>query len=180
MCTNPHAAAAKIEKEKRDYIYRSNALKFHNKEASWQMAHDRNVIGFSRAKSDIYSRSLDIIGQGRKLGQEAEREYYVQGSVAKSAEGGRSRTAGRNDYLALLAKQSQIESKIGRTLGRGAASASQGILRQYQNKVASNRQKLGLPPEYGPTVFEQQQSPWQRIQPVVQFAQTAMSFFPTS
>ena len=112
MCTNPHAAAAKIEKEKRDYTYRSNALKFHNREASWQMANNRNVIGFSRAKSDIYSRSLDIIGQGRKLGQEAEREYYVQESVAKAAEGGRSRTAGRASMLGLLRSQGTLENSV--------------------------------------------------------------------
>ena len=31
-----------------------------------------------------------------------------------------------------------------------------------------NRQKLGLPGQYGPAVFERQQSPWERIQPVLQ------------
>ena len=46
----------------------------------------------------------------------------------------------------------------------------QGIDREYQNKVAMNRQKLGLPGQYGPAVFERQQSPWERIKPVFEFA----------
>ena len=174
MCTNPHKHTAKLEKHKRDYAHRSEENKYRNKEASWKMGQNRNVIGLSRNRSDIYTKKLDIIGKGRQLTEEATRNYYVSDSSVKAAEGGASRTAGRNDYLALLYKTKQIEYKIGNVLGKEGDAALQGIDRVYQNKVAMNRNKLGLPKEYGPAVFERQQSMWEKIQPVVQFASTVM------
>ena len=174
VCTNPHKHTAKLEKHKRDYQFASNENKFRNKEASWKMGQNRNVIGLSRGRSDVQTKALDIVGKGRKILETDTKEYAMKGG-SLAAQGGRSATAGRNSYLALLSKTAEIESKIGNTLGREYASANQGLDRQYMNKVAMNRQKLGLPSEYGPAVFEQQQSPWERIQPVVQAAQTVAS-----
>tara|TARA_X000001382_G_C3148707_1_gene172179 strand:- start:403 stop:963 length:561 start_codon:yes stop_codon:yes gene_type:complete len=167
VCTNPHKHTAKIEKHKRDYRFQAEENKYRGKEASWKMGQNRNVIGLSRDRSDVYSKKLDIIGKGRQLQQESEKEYAVLGSTVRASEGGTSTTAGRNDYLKLLAKTAQIENKIDNVLGRQSASAMQGIDRKYQNQVVKNRQKLGLPGQYGPAVFERQQSPWERIQPVV-------------
>jgi len=167
VCTNPHKHTAKIEKHKRDYRFRAEENKFRGKEASWKIGQNRNVIGLSRDRSDVYSKKLDIIGKGRQLQQESEKEYAVLGSTVRAAEGGTSTTAGRNDYLKLLAKTEQIENKIDNVLGKQSASAMQGIDRKYQNQVVKNRQKLGLPGQYGPAVFERQQSMWERIQPVV-------------
>ena len=175
MCTNPHKHTAKIEKHKRDYRFRAEENKFRGKEASWKMGQNRNVIGLSRDRSDIYSKKLDIIGKGRQLQQESEKEYAVSDSTVRAAEGGTSTTAGRNDYLKLLAKTAQIENKIDNVLGRQSATAMQGIDRKYQNKVAMNRQKLGLPGQYGPAVFERQQSPWEKIQPVLSAVSTVAS-----
>jgi len=174
VCSNPHAGAAKIEKQKKDYAFRSNTLKYRNKEASWKMTDNRNTIGLSRGRSDIYSKKLDIIGKSRQLTKNAVTDYAVKGSVA--SQGGRSRKAGRNDYLALLRKTSEIENKIGHTLGRESASAIKGINRKYLNKVSANRQKLGLPPEYGAPVFEQQASLWERTAPIREAVSFAMSF----
>ena len=174
VCTNPHKHTAKIEKHKRDYRFRAEENKFRGKEASWKMGHNRNVIGLSRDRSDVYTKKLDIVGKGRQLQQESEKEYYVADSTVRAAEGGTSTTAGRNDYLKLLAKTAQIENKIDNVLGRQSASAMQGIDRKYQNAVVKNRQKLGLPGQYGPAVFEKQQSPWERIQPVVSAASTVV------
>ena len=175
MCTNPYKHTAKIEKHKRDYRFRAEENKFRGKEASWKIGQNRNVIGLSRDRSDVYSKKLDIIGKGRQLQQESEKEYAVLGSTVRAAEGGTSTTAGRNDYLKLLAKTAQIENKIDNVLGRQSASAMQGIDRKYQNQVVKNRQKLGLPGQYGPAVFERQQSPWERIQPVVSAVSTVAS-----
>ena len=167
VCTNPHKHEAKLNKHKRDYRFRAEENKFRGKEASWKMGQNRNVIGLTRDRSDIYTKKLDIIGKGRQLQQESEKKYYVSDSTVKAAEGGRSTKAGRNDYLALLNKTAQIENKIDNVLGRQSASAVHGIDRKYLNEVAKNRQKLGLPGAYGPAVFERQQSPWERIAPVV-------------
>ena len=178
MCThNPYKHQAKIEKEKKDYAYRSNALKFFNKETSWVRGDQRAATGLSRTQSDLYTRALAIQAQGRQLSQQAVAEYGQKQFVD---EGGRSRTAGRNTYLALLAKQSQIESKINSTFGREMAHAQTGAVRQYQNKIAKNRQALGLPPEYGAPVMYRRQSLWERAQPIVDFASTVMTLGGTS
>tara|TARA_R100000152_G_C6706509_1_gene134985 strand:+ start:37 stop:594 length:558 start_codon:yes stop_codon:yes gene_type:complete len=174
VCTNPHKHTAKLEKHKRDYQFASNENKFRNKEASWKMGQNRNVIGLSRGRSDVQTKALDIVGKGRKILETATKEYAMKGG-SLAGQGGRSATAGRNSYLALLSKTAEIESKIGNTLGRDYASANQGLDRQYMNKVALNRQKLGLPSEYGPAVFEQQQSPWEKIQPVIGAVSTISS-----
>ena len=176
VCTNPHEHTAKLEKHKKDYAFTGEELKFRGKEASWKIFHNKNVIGLTRDRSDVYTKKLDIIGKGRQLDLEAQKQYYVADSTVKAAEGGTSTTAGRNDYLKLLANTRRIENKIDNVLGPESASATQGIDRKYQNKVAMNRQKLGLPGQYGPAVFERQQSPWERIQPVVQAVSTVASF----
>jgi len=175
VCTNPHKHTAALEKHKRDYRFRAEQNKFRGKEASWKMGQNRNVIGLSRDRSDIYTKKLDIVGKGRQIDLEAQKDYYVSESTVRSAEGGTSTTAGRNDYLKLLAKTSQIENKIDNVLGRQSASAMQGVDRKYLNQVAKNRQKLGLPGQYGPAVFEKQQSPWERIAPVVSAVSTVAS-----
>ena len=173
MCTNPHKHTAKLEKHKKDYKSASDDNKFRNKEASWKIGHNRNVIGLSRGRSDVQTKALDIVGKGRKVLETATKEYAMKGG-SLGAQGGRSATAGRNSYLALLSKTAEIESKIGNTLGREYASANQGLDRQYMNKVAMNRQKLGLPAEYGPAVFEQQQSLWQKTAPIREAVNFAM------
>jgi len=174
VCTNPHKHTAKLEKHKKDYKHTSDENKFRNKESSWKIGHNRNVIGLSRGRSDVQIKALDIVGKGRKVLETATKEYAMKGG-SLAAQVGRSATAGRNSYLALLSKTAEIESKIGNTLGREYASANQGLDRQYMNKVALNRQKLGLPSEYGPAVFEQQQSLWQKTAPVREAASFAMS-----
>ena len=181
MCGgNPAKDQAKIEKHKKDYAYRSKSTQWKNKEASWKKSHNRNVIGFSRGKSDIQSKALTIVGKGRQLKQQAVTSYAIKESQVKAAEGGRSRTAGRGDYLQLLAKQAQIESKINNTLGRDHSSAMQGVTRNYLNKVATNRQKLGLPPEYGPRVMYTKPSLWERLAPVRQVAGLVVPFMGSS
>ena len=175
MCTNPHKHTAKLEKHKKDYAFTGEELKFRGKEASWKIFHNKNVIGLTRDRSDVYTKKLDIIGKGRQLDLEAQKQYYVADSTVRAAEGGTSTTAGRNDYLKLLANTRRIENKIDNVLGPESASATQGIDRKYLSAVAKNRQKLGLPGAYGPAVFEQQQSTWQKFQPVLSAASTVAS-----
>lgn len=179
MCArNPDKDRAKIEKANKDYAFRSKGNQFHNKETSYVRGKRRNVIGFSRGRSDIQTKALSIIGKGRQLKEDAVRSYTKDASLAKAAEGGRSTRAGKNKYLELLAKQSRIESKISNTLGRDQSSAIQGITRQYQNKEATNRSKLGLPPEYGPRVMYRKQSLWEKLQPVRDIVGLATPFLP--
>ena len=101
VCTNPHKHTAALEKHKQDYAATSKDIKFLNKEAGWKMGHNRNVIGLSRGKSDVQTKALNWVGKGRKILETATKEYAMKGG-SLAAQGGRSATAGRNSYLALL------------------------------------------------------------------------------
>ena len=176
MCLkNPYEDEAAIEKTRRDYVFYSKSNEYNNKETSWKRGDNRNIIGLSRGRSDVFSRKLDIIGKGRELHAQAVKEYHMKDSIAKAAEGGRSATAGRRDYIALLDKSRIIQNKIGNTLGKDAAAAEQGLIRQFRNKQAVNREALGLPPVYGPPVMERQASLWEQTAPIREAAEFAIS-----
>ena len=176
MCThNPYKHQAKIDKQKKDFAYRSNALKFFNKETSWVRANQRAATGLSRTQSDLYTKALDIQARGRQMSQEAVAEYGQKQFAGFAGGGSASRTAGRNTFLMYLAKKSQIDSKINSTFGRDMAHAQTGVIRQYQNKIATNRQALGLPPEYGAPVQYIGQSLWDKAKPVLDAASTVAS-----
>ena len=149
VCADPNAGARAAAREKhreKNFAFKSNSTKYWNKETSYVRGIETAATGYSRTSSDIYEQALNIQGQGRKLQEQAATQY---GATQFVDEGGSSRTAGRNQYLALLNKQSAIESKINNTFGRTAAKAKVGAARQYQNAISTNREKLGLPPEYG-------------------------------
>ena len=153
MCADPNAGARAAAREKhreKNFAFKSNSTKYWNKETSYVRGIETAATGYSRTSSDIYEQALNIQGQGRKLQEQAATQY---GAAQFVDEGGSSRTAGRNQYLALLNKQSAIESKINNTFGRTAAKARVGAARQYQNAISTNREKLGLPPEYGAPVM---------------------------
>ena len=153
MCADPNAGARAAAREKhreKNFAFKSNSTKYWNKETSYVRGIETAATGYSRTSSDIYEQALNIQGQGRKLQEQAAAQY---GATQFVDEGGRSRSAGRNQYLALLNKQSAIESKINNTFGRTAAKARVGAARQYQNAISTNREKLGLPPEYGAPIM---------------------------
>ena len=166
MCADPNKEQAKLEKHKRDYAFRSAELKHLNSYTSYIRGQAAAATGLSRTKSDLYTRALQVQSQGRLLAQQAEAAYRQKQFAGFAGGGSASRTAGRGDFLALLAKQSQIESKISNTFGRDMSTALQGVGRQYENKLAMNRERLGLPPTYGPAVGYLKQSLWQRTAPV--------------
>jgi hypothetical protein len=153
VCADPNAGARAAAREKhreKNFAFKSNSTKYWNKETSYVRGIETAATGYSRTSSDIYEQALNIQGQGRKLQEQAATQY---GATQFVDEGGSSRTAGRNQYLALLNKQSAIESKINNTFGRTAAKAKVGAARQYQNAISTNREKLGLPPEYGAPIM---------------------------
>ena len=176
MCTsNPNKQLAEIEKAKRDYAYNSAALKYWNKETSWVRADQRAAMGLSRTQADLYTRALAIQAKGRMMAQQDAAEYGQKQFAGFAGGGSASRTAGRNTFLMYLAKKSQIDSKINSTFGRDMAHAQTGVIRQYQNKIATNRQALGLPPEYGAPVQYIGQSLWDKAKPVLDAASTVAS-----
>tara|TARA_R100000152_G_C6743007_1_gene166743 strand:- start:550 stop:1176 length:627 start_codon:yes stop_codon:yes gene_type:complete len=144
-------AQAQARQSQREFDYQSKALKFHNKETSYVRGKNVATIGLSRARSDAYYAALHTQGKGRQAKEALVRQYAAK---QKGFEGGRSRQirGGRdNEFLALLAKQSNIENTIHQTFGRNMAIAEKGMQRQYMNTVAKNRESLGIAPsEFGP------------------------------
>ncbi len=149
VCADPNAGAiqaARIRHENRLYEYKGNQLKFWNKETSFKTQEDLNVIGHSRDKSDIQVAMEVQRGKSYLASQNLARKFAQEQFVD---EGGRSRTAGRNKYLALLNKQGELDSKLSQLQTRGQAIADIGAQRKFDAAVAKNRQALGAPPTFG-------------------------------
>ena len=153
MCADANAGAraqARAEARAKDARFASEGLKFFNRESTLERTQQQNVIGLSRDQSDAYAQALSTIGKGRKRVEDAERAYFATMPVN---EGGRSRTFGKQKYLALLSKNAEVEGVIQNVLGRNQAYAQQGIKRVFQSKQAAAREALGIRPEYGAPVM---------------------------
>ncbi len=157
MCApDPNAGIryqAKQEKKKKDQQYRSASLKYWNREVSAKQRSNTLTRGLTRARSDAYTRALWALGKGR---QANEKLYRTRAKLSKyDQKTGTSRSSKymTSKYQEILNQQSRIESTINNTFGRNMDIQQQGIIRQHQNYVAKNRQKLGVRPEYGAPVM---------------------------
>ena len=158
MCApDPNAGIrmqARIENKKKHAKFYSESLKFWNREAAAKQRKGALTTGLSRTRSDAYSKALYTLGKGRQ----ANAKLYSAGAAKLSRYDqktgvGRSRRFMAGKYKAILDKQAQIESTIDATFGRNMDVAWQGILRNHQNKVAKNRESIGVRPEFGVPVF---------------------------
>jgi hypothetical protein len=172
MCADPNKQAAELEKQKKDFAFHGNQVKYINSAANWEKNNQRIGMGLSRTYSDIYAKAKQAEGIGRLYAEKAYKEAQAGQPIN---EGGRSRSWGRNQTLALLAKTSDIENQIRgvqlnkHILGRGAEI-------QYQSAMAQNRAKLGLKPQYGMPAIRTYATQWERLQPALDVAKTAASF----
>ena len=157
MCApDPNAGIryqAKQEHKKKLQQYNSASLKYWNREVSAKQRSNTLTRGLSRARSDAYTKALWALGKGR---QANEKLYRTRAKISKyDQKTGTSRSsrymAGK--YREILDQQSRIESTINNTFGRNMDIQQQGIIRQHQNYVAKNRQKLGVRPEFGAPVM---------------------------
>ena len=131
MCADPNAAAREQAKERQQqkmFKYKSDSLKYWNREVSYaKKAQFIQGIGESRARSDIAQLIERKRGQAlsskEKLAQQYATTQYVN-------EGGRSRSAGRNQYLKMLNQQADVEKSLSQLAGRG-----QGILLEKQRRI---------------------------------------------
>ena len=153
MCVDANAGAraqARADARAKDAKYKSDSLKFFNRETTLERTQELNVIGLSRDQSDAYAQAIATIGKGRKQVEDATRAYFTTMSVD---EGGRSRTFGRKKYLGLLAKRSEVDGVIDNILGRNMAYSQEGAKRVFQVRQAQAREALGIRPEYGAPVM---------------------------
>ena len=153
VCVDANAgarAAARQRAAEKDALFAQEKLKFFNKETTLERTQDRNVIGYSRDLADAYVKALNIQGKGRMATQRAATKYF---SKQKVNEGGRSRTFGRNDYLALLAAKAEVDGVVDTTLRRNMAYFQEGARRKLLANQGAAREALGVPPAYGAPVM---------------------------
>ena len=153
MCVDANAgarAAARARAAEKDARFKSESLKFWNRETTLERTQNQNVIGLSRDQSDAYAQALATQGKGRRTVEDAAKAYFTK---MQSNEGGRSRRYGKLKYLELLQKNADVEATVQNVFGRNMAYSQEGIKRVFQAKQASAREALGIRPEYGAPVM---------------------------
>ena len=156
MCVDANAAqrnAAKQRWMEKDAKYRSESLKFFNREAQAVKNVDLSTRGFSRSISDDYTRSVYAQGQSFKALEQGYASYFSNKETGMALQEGRSRTAGRKNLVALLQARGRLEAGIENEFGANMARRFTARKRQYLTVTAQNRQKLGIRPEYGAPVL---------------------------
>ena len=154
MCVDANAAARNAAQERwneKDAKYRSESLKFWNRETSAVRGMQRAATGYSRAISNDYQRALYVQGQARKAYQAGFIKYQqTKGSVN---EGGRDRRSVKKGLVALTRARGQLDNAVQTEFGVQMQRRYRARLGQMQNFQAKTREALGIRPEYGAPVM---------------------------
>jgi len=135
----------------KDAKYRSESLKFWNRETSAVRGMQRAATGYSRAISNDYQRALYMQGQARKAYQAGFIKY--QQSKGSVDEGGRDRRARKKGLVALTRARGQLDNAVQKEFGVQMQRRYRARLLRMQNFQAQTRQSLGIRPEYGAPVL---------------------------
>ena len=154
MCVDANAAARNAARQRwmeKDAKYRSESLKYWNRETSAIRGMQRAATGYSRAISNDYQRALYVQGQARKAYQAGFIKYQqTKGSVD---EGGRDRRAKRKGLVALTRARGQLDNAVQNEFGVQMQRRYRARTLQFQNFQAKKREALGIRPEYGAPVL---------------------------
>ena len=174
MCVDANAGAraqARAQAAAKDARYKSDALKFFNREVTLERTQQQNIIGLTKDQSDAYAQALATQGKGRRTVEDAAKAYFTK---MQSDEGGRSRRFGKLRYLELLQKNADVEATVQNVFGRNMAYSQEGIKRVFQAKQADAREALGIRPEYGAPVL---MPPTNRLGGALQIASSIASIY---
>ena len=146
--------AAKQRQMAKEYKYRSDSLKYWNRETDYVRGKQAAAIGFSRQRSDAYQRAMATLATGLK-GREASEIAYAKAGMKDPRAGlaGRSRTADRARLLELLHKQGEIENTIDKSFNRNLDAYHTKALNTYKGILQKNKEAIGMKPEWGPPVM---------------------------
>ena len=154
MCVDANAAARNAARQRwaeKDAKYRSESLKFWNRETSAVRGMQRAATGYSRAISNDYQRALYVQGQARKAYQAGFIKY--QQSEGSVNEGGRDRRATKKGLVALTRARGQLDNAVQKEFGVQMQRRYRARLLKMQSVQAQTRQSLGIRPEYGAPVL---------------------------
>ena len=153
MCADANAAMRYQAKQKwldKNFKYRSEGTKYHNREVKGIIGNQRIARGYSRATSDSVMNAYTKLGESFKQTESLYKKFY---KGRKGFEGGRSRTAQRGNLLAMLQAKGKLENAVSNEFGRNLATRLQGNKRMAMNLKAKNRANVGYLPEYGAPVM---------------------------
>ena len=154
VCADANAGQRMAARQKwleKKFRYISEGNKYHNREAGYKKSLNDNVIGFSRATSDAYSKAVYARGTALKQTESLMKNYL---SKRKVNQGGRARGYRRSGALMqMLAAKGALRNRIRNAYGRNQALAKQGNFRKLASMDAKNRKTLGFMPEYGAPVL---------------------------
>jgi len=142
--------AARQRWMEKDAKYKSESLKFWNKEAQAVKNQNLAARGLSRAISNDYQNALYVQGKAREAIEAGYTKYFA--SKATVDEGGQSRRR-TTGLKALLRAQGKLESQVRNEFGANMQRRFVARTRKYQSVLAKNRQALGIRPEYGAPVL---------------------------
>ena len=156
MCVDANAGARHAAKQRwmeKDARYRSESLKYFNREAQAIRRKGENTRGYSIEISNDYERARYVQGQALKAYEKGFISYQSNKERAKSKEAGRSRTAGRASMLGLLRAQGTLESSVRQEYGINMQRRYRARLAKLQAQRAKTINDLGVRPEYGAPVL---------------------------
>ena len=156
MCADANAASRHAAKQRwldKNFKYRSEGTKYHNREVKGIIGNQRIARGYSRATSDSIMNAYTKLGESFKQTESLYKKFYASKDRGKSLEQGRSRVAGRSNLLAMLQAKGKLENAVSNEFGRNLATRLQGNKRMAMNLKAKNRANVGYLPEYGAPVM---------------------------
>ena len=154
MCVDANAARRQAAQQRwmeKDAKYRSESLKYWNRETSAVRGMQRAATGYSRQISNDYQRALYVQGQARK----AEQAGYIKYLQSKSSvdEGGKDRRARTKGLVALTRARGALTNAVSSEFGVQMQRRYRSRLTKMQAVQAKVREGLGARPEYGAPVL---------------------------
>ena len=126
-------ASARMQARQRwmekDAKFRSDSLKFWNRETSAQRGMDRAATGYSRGISDDYQRALYVQGQGRQAYQQGYIKYLKQkATVNEGGQGIRFQSPHIQSQFIHTTGPVDVETNHPNTMGYGAEGSHMEIV----------------------------------------------------
>ena len=162
--------AARQRWMEKDAKFRSESLKFWNRETSAVRGMQRAATGYSRSVSNDYQRALYVQGQARK----AEQAGYIKYLQSKGSvdEGGRDRRAKTRGLVALTRARGALNNAVRSEFGVQMQRRYRARLLKMQGVQAQVKEALGVRPEYGAPVM---MPPTDRLSGALSIASTVLS-----
>jgi len=153
VCVDANAAARNAAKQRwmeKDARYRSESLKFFNRETTAQRGLALAAKGYSRDISDDYQRALYVQGRARAQYESVYMKYLKNKGTVDEGGRARRRTTGLRE---LIRAKGALENAVSNEFGANMQRRYVARTRKYQTAVARSREALGIRPEYGAPVL---------------------------